>query len=72
MNVIEDKVLLLYGKGLSQRNISDMSKNIYDFEIFHSDMAAYLTNSLNAYWMSLVTLFPVRSWFTYLNILGSD
>ncbi len=37
---IEDKVLAMYGKGLSQRDISDTIEDIYGFEISHEAISS--------------------------------
>jgi len=42
---IEDKVLSLYGKGLSTRNISDSLKDIYQFELSH-EMVSNITDKI--------------------------
>lgn len=45
VSAIEDKVLAMYGKGLSQRDISETIADIYGFEISH-EMISSITDSV--------------------------
>jgi len=40
VSAIEDKVLAIYGKGLSQRYISDTIEDIYGFELSHEAISS--------------------------------
>ena len=61
---IEDKVLAMYGKGMSQRDIADTIEDIYGFEISHemiSTITDRVIDTVNE-WQSR----PLKKFYTFL------
>lgn len=61
---IEDKVLAMYGKGMSQRDIADTIKDIYGFEISHETISTITDRVIDTAneWQSR----PLKKFYTFL------
>ncbi|MDQ0272187.1 transposase-like protein [Cytobacillus purgationiresistens] len=46
VSAIEDKVLAMYARGMSQRDISSTIKEIYGFSISHDTMISDMTDQI--------------------------
>ncbi len=64
VSAIEDKVLAMYGKGLSQRDISDTIEDIYGFEISHEAISSITDRVLEEVedWQNR----PLKKLYTFL------
>ena len=63
---IEDKVLAMYARGMSQRDIADTIRDIYGFEISHETVSAITDRVINTAqeWQSR----PLKEFYTFLFI----
>ena len=61
---IEDKVLSMYAKGMSQRDIADTIEDIYGFEISHETISAITDRAIETAWEWQNR--PLKKFYTFL------